>query len=468
VCRAIEACPTLVARLLAVFRSPAFATRQQITSLRHGVVMLGCKQARVIAMGYALKLVLNRDCATSAAEMLDQHWRSTLAKAEAARHVAESVRGADPDAAQTAALLQDLGLGCLLRIDPDFYRQLCDKPLTAERWLQCERDRFGIDHADLTVALLTRWQLGESWIDAVRDHHRRLSSDDDGAVALPRLTAAVLPHLNEPLDDPSLQWLIAVHAKFLYQRFSTPETFLIELEAAVSAFIGETRAPTDEQVATMYQSLCDQLTGELTQLCLHVADLQAFNDASRKNLNALRHAAFSDALTGVLNRRGFMMLARRRLTHAAAQGGGCALMFIDIDGLKQINDRYGHDAGDRLISGLAGLLRRAVDRQDMIGRLGGDEFAVLITDVTREEAIAICRRVQQICRSTKIRISEKVAPTPARFSQGLCHTPVVTSNTDFDELLKIADQAMYRAKHGQAPDDDTPPVEDYSPDGTPA
>jgi diguanylate cyclase (GGDEF)-like protein len=458
----IQTCPTLAARLLAVFRSPAFATRHQITSLRHAVVMLGSKQARMIAMGYAIKQVLNPDGGVPP-EMLDRHWRSTLAKAEAARCVAESIRGADPEAAQTAALIQDLGLGRLLGIDADFYAALAERPIPTEQWLERERERFGLDHAELTVALLAKWQIGEGWIHAIRQHHRPIGEAEDGKAAVPRVTAAMLPHLNEPLDDASVQWLIAMHARFLYDKFSTPEAFLIATEAAVSTFVGDTEVPTEARVATMYHALCEQVASGLQHLCLHVSDLEATSDASRQNFDALRSAAFSDTLTRVLNRRGFMMLAHRRLEHAAAHHGACALMFIDINGLKQINDRYGHDAGDRLIRGMAKLLRRAVDRQDMIGRLGGDEFAVLITDVTREEAISICQRVYQVCDNKKIRVSEQLAPSPVRFSQGLCYAPRVTRTTDFDDLIKLADQAMYRAKQAKHNDEQLLPIELYTP-----
>ncbi len=449
VCSAIESCPPLVARLLAVFRSPAFATRQVITSIKHAVVMLGGRNARAIAMCHALKLLYREDRASR--QLVDLHWRCSLAKAEAARTVAESIDGGDPDAALTAALLQDLAMACLITIDPQFYADLCRRPLHPKRWLHRERDRFGVDHVDLNVALLEHWNIGEHWVEQLRDHHRGLHDADRTATALPRVTAAALPHLDEPLHDGCLQWLTAIHARFLYERFNTPEAFLVAVEVAVSTFIGEPPPESQDPKAQLYHDLCEQVTQSMIHLSTNIADMETVFDNHRQDFTTLRTAAFSDTLTRVLNRRGFLLLGERRLADIRARGVGCALLFIDMNGFKQVNDNLGHDAGDRLLRGMAKLLRRSVDRQDMIGRLGGDEFAVLISDVTCDEAVSIAQRVQQVCDATKIKVADDAEPVRPRFAQGLCHAERLDRHTSLDALIKLADQSMYAAKQSARP-----------------
>lgn len=91
--------------------------------------------------------------------------------------------------------------------------------------------------------------------------------------------------------------------------------------------------------------------------------------------------ASRDALTGLLNRRGFREAARRRLEESCEPDGAFVLLFLDLDGLKTVNDTSGHSQGDRLLQGLARVLQRVFRDEDVVGRLGGDEFAVLVPGV---------------------------------------------------------------------------------------
>jgi diguanylate cyclase (GGDEF)-like protein/PAS domain S-box-containing protein len=156
----------------------------------------------------------------------------------------------------------------------------------------------------------------------------------------------------------------------------------------------------------------------------------------------LRHDALHDALTGVGNRT----LMRERCSHALARlvrsGGGVAMVFVDLDGFKNINDLWGHDTGDTVLRGVAATLVAAVRADDTVARLGGDEFAVLLEDITATEAMDAAARLQAALRrpvdgNTSLRASIGVAVTV---------DPSVTS----EELQRRADLAMYTAKNRRA------------------
>ena len=150
--------------------------------------------------------------------------------------------------------------------------------------------------------------------------------------------------------------------------------------------------------------------------------------------------ATSDPLTGVLNRRGFERDAARRLTESADDATG-ALLFIDLNDFKQINDEHGHEVGDQLLTIAAERLRKSLRSCDIIGRPGGDEFVALVPDVEDEVADKLAKRLTRALEATYTigRLRLRCAA-----SCGLALYPK-NANT-LTGLMREADQAMYRAK----------------------
>jgi diguanylate cyclase (GGDEF)-like protein len=154
----------------------------------------------------------------------------------------------------------------------------------------------------------------------------------------------------------------------------------------------------------------------------------------------LAYLASHDQLTGLPNR--FIFLERIRLEMALAQKTlrGFAICFIDVDGLKQINDSFGHAVGDQLIQGLAKDLRCPLRDIDLLARLGGDEFGLLLTDVSSSEDVEqILKRLLE----GSLR-SERNAPQFDGLSIGVCLFPAI--DEDAATLIHLADQAMYQVK----------------------
>ena len=150
--------------------------------------------------------------------------------------------------------------------------------------------------------------------------------------------------------------------------------------------------------------------------------------------------ATSDPLTGVLNRRGFERDAAQRLTDSADDAAG-ALLFIDLNDFKQINDQYGHEIGDQLLTIASERLRRSLRSCDIIGRPGGDEFVALVPDVDSDVADKLALRLTNALEEPYLIGREKLR-CPA--SIGLALYPKNAST--LTGLLREADQAMYRAK----------------------
>lgn len=155
--------------------------------------------------------------------------------------------------------------------------------------------------------------------------------------------------------------------------------------------------------------------------------------------NQLYDMAYCDALTGLGNRKAFYEHLKRSLADAK---GPVALLFIDLDRFKQVNDRFGHDVGDGLLVQMANRLRDAVRKPDRAYRLGGDEFTLILPGTGEQDAERLAQRLLQVL-GEPVQLDEQLIDfvTP---SIGIALSPQHAQ--DLDSLVKAADQAMYEAK----------------------
>lgn len=162
----------------------------------------------------------------------------------------------------------------------------------------------------------------------------------------------------------------------------------------------------------------------------------------RQTQDQLHYLAHYDMLTGTANRRLFEDRCRQAIERALRYGHSCALISLDVDHFKRINDTLGHDAGDALLKVMAQRLQETVRGEDTIARLGGDEFAVLLSQVTGPEGCEKAARnlLENLTRPISIPGSELVITS----SVGVTIAP--DDGASYKDLLKNADMAMYRAK----------------------
>ena len=188
-------------------------------------------------------------------------------------------------------------------------------------------------------------------------------------------------------------------------------------------------------------SLLEPLTTALGTL-IHARNLE---DERSRMERVLRFNAEHDFLTKLPNRSSFFQQANVLLDHVQhhpAEGEACCLALIDIDFFKQINDVYGHLAGDAVLASLAGLLMQAVRSKDLVARFGGEEFILLLRGTTLEEAHTIMERIRrQVEQHTFLYQHQAITVT---ISVGL--TPYQMSYRRMDDWLQCVDQRLYEAK----------------------
>jgi diguanylate cyclase (GGDEF)-like protein len=162
-----------------------------------------------------------------------------------------------------------------------------------------------------------------------------------------------------------------------------------------------------------------------------------------KKEDLLEATATTDALTGLANRRHFDARLGEELARAARHGGSLSLLLMDVDGLKVLNDRGGHEAGDEALRAVGEALQETCRRIDLPARVGGDEFAVLAPMTTAEQAVELANRIRQTLASLPgSRPGRRPSPT---ISIGVADTDKKTPARP-EDLYAAADRALYAAK----------------------
>jgi diguanylate cyclase (GGDEF)-like protein len=156
-----------------------------------------------------------------------------------------------------------------------------------------------------------------------------------------------------------------------------------------------------------------------------------------------KHAT-TDALTGLGNRHAMEESFPREVKRCLKNESPVSLIMIDVDYFKSFNDKFGHVAGDRVLSAVAHILGKQFRPRDLLVRYGGDEFAVLLPDVSREEGLSIAERVRSAVSGDTAASDDSLIQIPVKVSMGVAE---ITDQGDFESLLKAADEALYRAKH---------------------
>jgi diguanylate cyclase (GGDEF)-like protein len=270
------------------------------------------------------------------------------------------------------------------------------------------------------------------------------------------ITNILMPHMDgftlvrrlraEPL-------LAAIPVIFQTEHYHESEVRKLAKSSGVQHILGKPAEP-QEILRAVQQSLrrpttpsrlpqTGQLQREHLQLLADklyekVAELEKAN-------NHLHNLSLTDVLTGLNNRRGFMILATALLKFARRAGYPLCLLYIDLDSLKAINDRFGHAAGDAAITRFSQILTETFRESDVIGRLGGDEFVVLTIDAAEDDLAGIRSRLQNQVDAHNLQAASGLA---LAFSLGIISVDIDSALT-MEELLLQADAAMYRHKQSR-------------------
>jgi diguanylate cyclase (GGDEF)-like protein len=178
----------------------------------------------------------------------------------------------------------------------------------------------------------------------------------------------------------------------------------------------------------------DRLVAEIGRLRGQVEQLQA-------RVEQLDELAHQDTLISLPNRRGFMRELERLVARVGRYGSSAAMLFVDLDGLKMINDSFGHRAGDEALIQVAQLLSAGVRRGDVVARIGGDEFGILLENANEQSAHETAARLVELICSCEFTHDGDELPLSVAIGVGM-----IDGDDTPETVIARADEEMYRRK----------------------
>jgi diguanylate cyclase (GGDEF)-like protein/PAS domain S-box-containing protein len=314
------------------------------------------------------------------------------------------------------------------------------------------RDASGVIHAavsvgrDNTKARLARGALARS-------------------VALFRTVVRNLPNGAVILFDQSLRYMMADGERLLasiglsnqalvgklLQEVVPPERYEMMAERYRAALAGETQNfEVTRDGLTFALNLVpvrderDVITAGMA-LIYDVTEHKRTEASLRQQADEIRKLSIRDDLTGLYNRRGFLELSRQQLKLADRSGRPALLFFVDLNGMKMINDEYGHDEGDSALCEAANVLRAAFRASDVVGRLGGDEFVALLPDASEAQIELFAARIERelVERNDRADRGYRLSASIG----GCAYDP--SQSESIEALLARADALMYEQKRSR-------------------
>jgi len=211
-------------------------------------------------------------------------------------------------------------------------------------------------------------------------------------------------------------------------------TWLGRIFAMIVALDGTSDADRVDLIVSLF-AIGQMVNGVAATLALVWIDVRLMQ-------SELSRVAHTDALTGLANRREVRRRFQEEASRAARHGQRFALLLLDVDHFKQVNDQYGHAVGDTVLQGIANLLNASKRNEDVLGRIGGEEFLVLLAQQTREGAVEAADRLRQALRGVDL----EAGPEGLRMtlSGGVALYP--DDGAHWDPLFAAADRRLYAAK----------------------
>lgn len=451
IAQSVQNDPALAARILKTVNSSFYGLSTPCQSIARAMSYLGLNTVKSLVLGFSLADAFlesdDDDCddEKDSGFCLIEHWRGALFAATAAREFASSLAPSiDADNAFIAALLQDVGMLACAHVLGDEYAKVVENCLPGDPSLtQRERETLGFTHVEVGVELADKWRLPEVYGAAIRYQNRAEQCPEEHAdvvrcVEIATLASAALL-AREDQKPEAIARRAATKAKRDFQvEEDTCAKWFENVRSLATELAGLFKLPRGTPANT------GLLQAAQEQLLVHQIDQQRQQDE-------LLHAALTDGLTGVANRKRFDMALEDAFSEATTGDTDLALMVLDADKFKSVNDTHGHQAGDAVLIQLAERITQAVGDAGLVARFGGEEFTVILPGSRLDRAGAIAERVRRMIEATPFDLADvpcDVDELRVTASVGVCGRDG-GSNISIKHaatLLRGADKAVYAAK----------------------
>lgn len=439
-----QADPAFVIRLLSLVNSPAYGLSRRISDVQHAVSLIGTRGLRNLALSLCVQDLAPKGPEGTALLVIG------VRRAVTAKLLATAMGRRDPGEYFTIGLLMDAGLFMIARSDPQTAAAAARSPAYARPML--ERSAGLEDHPTVGANLVREWNMSDAMVNAIAHHHdpeppgdpvgdvvwlaeRCAGVFEGGDLTANRssaLAAADQLGVTAPTIDALLQQIPreVMEAARAFERDLGPQPDLESLLRDANASLVE--------INLSYQTVLAKLERLLKEKEALAIELAAANERLEKT-------AATDALTGLANHRAFQDALKRDLSRAERDKQPLALVMLDADHFKRVNDSYGHPTGDLVLKTIAELMQQSIRTGDLAARYGGEEFVLLLPNADVAGAKVVAERLRRAIETCPIAGPQGLFKVTASF--GVAATQGAGCARHGSLLIDHADKALYAAKH---------------------
>lgn len=451
---------SLTAKVLRVVNSAFYGFPREISTISQALVVLGVRATRSLTLSFSILSAAPRKKTTQFD--YPAFWTRSLDTAIAARELALIVGLRTEEEAFLSGLLQDVGVMALAHCVPQVYARVVAKAKDKlAPSLEDEREHLGMDHLGVARLLFDKWNMPPSLSTPALYHHapdKAQSADEQMLLAIRvqylagRLGEWLYAHEG---DHKLLKELKEIASRYFDISSEELEALMCRVDKKIEETAGlfEMTAPrpgTYENILQKANLALGDIAIEQEQL---VRQLKAAKEETHKLSEQLRIAnnklldeARKDELTDLANRRSMEAFLERELERCARYSHPIAILFIDVDNFKSVNDQFGHLEGDAALRHFANILKHEVRGADVVARHGGEEFVAALVETNADAAMLVAERIRRSVEETPIQLDPGRPPASLTASVGVAAWEPPEKSITVDRLLERADQAMYRSK----------------------
>jgi len=452
--RIIETDPALVAKILRVANSSYYGVVTEVSSLARALAVLGLNAVKNVVLSFVL--VENSRRGGNDAFNYEDFWRRSVTAAVSAELLSGLIRKPWSNSFITA-LLQDVGVVFMnICRQADYAKVLDEARLCQSNIADFERAVFGFDHQDVGAAVLKEWGLPDDIYTPIGCHHRPEKAPETWGFAA---------HILHMADNLALIY----HGAHTAEAMDRIETILSRQygvnKAQIDTLIDNIADKTVELLSFFdippgdmrpYSQILQDANAELGKLNLSYEKLLLQYKTAKESAEnlalelkqanrKLRRLANTDGLTGLYNHRTFQELLSNRVSEANRHGRSLALILLDIDRFKDINDDYGHVVGDDLLKAVSNKMMALKRAEDILARYGGEEFALVLPETGVRGAVHLAERIRE--GIAEMVVTRNGVPLSVTASIGISANRPHQKDCKKYELITSADKALYMAKN---------------------